>query len=344
VKLKGAVKLNGGAKMAHNINEGRMFYVGEKPWHGIGQELANPATAAEAIAAARLDYPIELQELFAANGSPVFGRKAAVRKDSGVVVGVVGDRYQPIQNVDAFSFFDTLVGEGQAIYHTAGALGRGERIWILAKLPKDIILTREDVVEKYLVLMNSHDGTSSLRCFFTPVRVVCQNTLNMSLKDASKGVSIRHTGNLKSKVEDARRVLGITVSFYQQWELIAKQLIDVKLSVEKTESYFDKVVFGDEPVDEKSTQLMNRKSDLLSLFEGGKGNKAPEVRHSLWAAYNAVTEYSDHYRTVRSVEKDPSRRLNDAWFGAGADLKETAYDVALEFAGINLANYKVANN
>lgn len=320
--------------MAHNINEGRMFYVGEKPWHGIGKELANPATAAEAIAAAQLDYQIDLLDVFTSNGNQAYGHKAAVRKDTGRVLGVVGDRYRIIQNREAFSFFDNIVGEGQAIYHTAGALGQGERIWILAKLPKDIILLREDVVEKYMVLTNSHDGTSALRAYFTPVRVVCQNTLNASLKDAGAGITIRHTGNLGSKVDEARRVLGITVSFYTQWEAIANQLIDVKLNVEQAEAYFNKVVFGGKKVDEEATQLINRRNEMLNLFDSGKGQQIKGMEHSLWTAWNAVTEYSDHYRSVRGTSEDPSLRLKDAWFGTGAKMKEVAYAEALSMAGI----------
>jgi phage/plasmid-like protein (TIGR03299 family) len=326
--------------VAHNLNENgnRMFYVGEKPWHGLGKELQSPATAAEAVTAAQLNYGVELQPVFAQNGREIPGRRASVRSDTQVPLGVVSDRYKVVQNIEAFSFFDTVVGEGQAIYHTAGALGLGERIWILAKLPKDVVIAREDVVEKYLVLTNTHDGTSALRLYFTPVRVVCQNTLNMSLYESREGISIRHTGEIKNKIEEARRVLGLTVNYYAQFEKIAKQLVDVKLNVETAEKYFNVVVFGKEPDKEvlESKVYQNRQKDLVRLFEEGKGNNIPEVKYSAWAAYNAVTEWVDHFKTVRGLAKDPTSRLKDVWFGTGAAYKEKAFNELAELVGVKL--------
>ena len=320
--------------MAHNLNEGRMFYVKEVPWHGIGTKLEKPATAAEAIAAARLDYKIESKSIHTEDGVLIDGKKATVRVDTQKPLGIVGDRYQIIQNVEAFSFFDVVVGEGQAIYHTAGALGSGERIWILAKLPENMMIAREDVVEKYLVLMNSHDGSTSLRMYFTPVRVVCQNTLTASLKDARDGISIRHIGDVKSKIDEARRALRIAVDYYAQFEQIAKQLVGVDMKVDMVEDYFDSLLFGDNPKAKESKILQNRKEDLLGLFEHGAGNDNVEVRHTMWAAYNAVTEYMDHHKNFRGEKSDPSVRLKNIWFGSSAYMKNKAYALALQKVGI----------
>jgi len=323
--------------MAHNIMENkRMFFVGEKPWHGLGTELNEPATAVEAIKAADLDYTVVKEKVFAIhNGSNVLvpGKFATINLANNLPLGIVGDNYKVIQNREAFSFFDVVVGEGQAIYQTAGALGKGERIWVLAKLPKEMVIAREDIVEKYLVLTNSHDGTSSLKMYFTPIRVVCQNTLNASLKDTGDGISIRHIGNVKSKIDEARRVLGIAVNYFSQFELISKQLVDVKLDVKKAESYFERIlkIDGD---DEASTRKENQKLDLLHLFEYGKGNDNPAVRHTMWAGYNAVTEYTDHYKAFRNEEEDKTNRLSSIWFGSAARLKGRAFSAALEIAGI----------
>jgi phage/plasmid-like protein (TIGR03299 family) len=327
--------------MAHNLNEERMFYVGATPWHGLGTKLDNPATAAEAITAANLDYKIQLKTIYIEPHKqtqvfkPILNKKATVRIDTNEPLGIVSDKYKLVQNVEAFNFFDVVVGEGQAIYHTAGALGKGERIWIMAKLPKDIILSREDVVEKYLLLTNSHDGTSALKMYFTPVRVVCQNTLNMSLADSGSGISIRHIGNIHDKVEEARKVLGVAVNYYDQFENICQQLVDLKLDGKQVNSYFDKLVFLKED-DKNSTIFLRKKNDLLVLFERGKGNDTPEVKHSAWAAYNSVTEYVDHYKTVRNEKNNPTNRLKDMWFGNGARLKEEAYLNILEVAGIKI--------
>jgi phage/plasmid-like protein (TIGR03299 family) len=328
--------------MAHNINDGRIFYVGSegKPWHGIGVALDNPATAKEAIQAARLDYQVERSQMpvICRDGSgkeiTIHDRYGIYRTDTKQGLGCVGDGYKIIQNVEAFEFFDTVVGEGKAVYHTAGALGRGERIWVMAKLPTNMIVGRNDVVEKYLLLTTSHDGKSSLRMYFTPVRVVCQNTLTSSLKDAKDGITIRHTGNIKAKVEEAQRVLGIANLFYSDFEEISNKMADTKLDKQGAEDFFNKIIFKDKEEDDVSTRSQNQRDDLLALFENGKGQDIPEIRHSVWAAYNAVTEYADHHKTVRNVVKDPSTRLNSIWFGTGRDLKNRAYAAALELVGI----------
>lgn len=320
----------------HNINENsRMAYFGTKPWHGLGTELASPATAKEAILAAKLDYNIELQPIFLQNRNQIPDRMATVRVDTQNLLGIVTKKYKIIQNVDAFEFFDSVVGEGKAIYHTTGALGLGERIWILAKLPKNLII-KKDEIEKYLLLTNSHDGKSALKMFFTPIRVVCQNTLILSLMNASSGISIRHKGNIKNKVEEAQRLLGIASLFYSDFEKIAQRFTEIKIdNKNKVEDYFNQVLEIDKDDPETSTTSLNQRGDLLALFENGKGNDRPEIKHTLWTAYNAVTEWTDHHRTIRNIDKDKSLRLENIWFGTGAKLKERAYDMALAFAGIN---------
>ena len=169
--------------MPANID--KMMWVGEKPWHGEGTKLENVATSAEAIEAAGLDWKVEKRGLYFAqtDGTTqlIPGKYATVRTDNQVALGIVGKVYTPLQNKEAFSFFDSIVGVKEAMYHTAGSLGKGERVWILAKLPGYIKVTEDDVVEKYLLLANSHDGSSAVEMLFTPVRVVCQNTLNLAI-------------------------------------------------------------------------------------------------------------------------------------------------------------------
>ena len=198
--------------MSHNINEERVFTVGTA-WHGLGTVVKEAVTAEQAIQLAKLAYEVEHQPIFT-NNEQIDSHVAIVRKDNKAVLGITTPKYKIIQNTEAFSFFDTVVGEGQAIYHSAGALGKGERIWILAKLPNNIVINQDDVVEKYLCLTTTHDGKNSLKAFFTPIRVVCQNTLNMSMINAKNGISIRHSGNIKDKVEEAREILGLKKSDY----------------------------------------------------------------------------------------------------------------------------------
>jgi len=317
--------------MSANINENQRVFTVGKSWHGLGTVVDKEQTAEKAIELAQLDYEVKKVNMFYGDKlselQKVDEKKAIIREDTREILGITTDKYKIVQNKNAFSFFDVVVGEGQAIYHSAGALGKGERIWILAKLPNDIIINSEDKVEKYLCLTNSHDGKSSLRMYFTPVRVVCQNTLNMSMSDAKNGISIRHSGDIKSKINQAREILGISINYYNQFSETIKKFETIDMQKETLNAYFDKVLnINDE--EEMSTRKENQKHDLLCLFENGKGQKLGN-KHSLWKAYNSITEYVDHKRTVKNVVKNPSNKLNSIWFGSGAKLKEKAYKEAI---------------
>ena len=206
--------------MAHNLatTNGRtaMAYFGEAPWHKLGTKLENPATAAEAIEAAGLNYRVELVPLFTQAGNQIPRRQGVVRSDTNQILGTVGKGYTPIQNAEAFQFLDSVVADGGLRYHTAGALGQGEKIWMLAKLPGSIRVNgTEDITDKFLLLHNSHDGSSCLRVHFTPIRVVCQNTLAIAERNGrGQGISIMHKGNLEAKVREAQKVLGLANTFY----------------------------------------------------------------------------------------------------------------------------------
>lgn len=312
--------------MSANINENkRVFTVGQS-WHGLGKIVETEQTATEAIKLSQLDYKVEAENIYLKDAITL-EQKAIVRQDTREVLGIATDKYKIVQNTEAFSFFDSVVGEGQAIYHSAGALGNGFRIWLLAKLPNDIIINKDDTVQKYLCLTNSHDGKSSLRMYFTPVRVVCQNTLNLSMADAKNGISLRHSGNIKNKIEEARKILGISINYYDQFENIIKKFETFEMQKESLNNYFDKILsINDEK--ETSTRKENQKNNLLCLFEKGKGNQTGN-KHSLWKAYNSVTEYVDHYRTVKNLEEDASNKISSIWFGSGAKMKEKAYNEAL---------------
>ncbi len=324
--------------MAHELatTNGRpaIAYFGETPWHRLGTKLDEPATASEAINAAGLNYQAELRALQTADGTGVPQRKAVVRSDNGKVLGVVGNTYVPVQNFQAFGFLDSLVGDGSLRYHTAGALGKGERVWMLAKLPQEIrIKDSDDVTEQYLLLSNSHDGTSSLRVFFTPIRVVCANTLGVAERRGHKqGVSIVHKGDLDLKVKEAQAVLGLAQRFYTNLKGHMNQLANTYPSRQQLTDYFESL-YPDMP-DSNNTRSKNVRAELFKLFESGRGQNIPETRLTMWSAFNAVTEYVDHYRSTRGKNEldRASRRLESAWFGSGARLKAQAWDAALALA------------
>ena len=209
--------------MSANINS--MFYYGATPWHGLGTPVDQVATSDEAITAAGLDWEVGMEEMETESGLSVFTHKATVRQDTRQVLGVVGRRYEVLQNRDAFSFFDSVVGEKLAMYHTAGSLGQGEKVWILAKLPGEIVVGKDDVTDKYLLLLNSHDMSWRVRMFFTPIRVVCQNTAQAAIRGFNSktdpGVGFKHLGDIQKKVVEAQKALGIANAYYDQYAELA---------------------------------------------------------------------------------------------------------------------------
>ena len=281
--------------MPHNLNvtDGgpSLMYVGETPWHSLGTRLDRPATAEEAIQAPHLDFTVEKFRLKATpNDLPVESHFATVRTDTMEVLGVVGSRYEPIQNKDAFTTFDALVGEGEAIYHTAGVLGKGERIWLLAKLPDYIRVNGNDIVEKYLLLVNSHDGSSTVRVKLTPIRVVCENTLSLALSGAEQEVHIRHTLNAKEKLKEAHEILGLTNKLYMQLDAIFNRMSETRIRQQELTDYV-KAVFPVNPESKDQSWVKKVHDTIFELAESGEGAEISKC--TLWGAYNAVTEYVD---------------------------------------------------
>lgn len=327
--------------MAHELHidtetgKASMFYIDEVPWHGLGKKLSGPATSAEAIRAAGLDWKVNKRELYVNQGrrySKAEGWHAVTRPGTGkepqhVVLGVVGNEYTPLQNSEAFAFFDNIVGKGSAIYHTAGALGKGERVWILAKLPDCIRVVGDDVTDKYLLLSNSHDGSSAVQVKFTPVRVVCNNTLTLAL---SQGDTIRipHTRDVREMLRQAEQALGIINHGYTRIAEVFQAMANVQINSEKVRGYLEKVFpFPKDPYDLYGhRRALDSRALAEYLFDQGKGNRQQGVSGTLWAAYNGVTELIDHRDTKRS----PDQRLSSIWFGYGSQIKTRACRIASE--------------
>ena len=312
--------------MAHNINS--MMYTGEKPWHGLGTKLENVATAAEAIAAAGLNWTVTKEPVFLKDGREVADTFATMRSDNKDVLGTVGAVYRPLQNKEAFSFFDAIVGEKLAMYHTAGALGVGERVWILAKLPGTVRVIGDDITEKFLLLTNTHDGSSSVQMMFSPIRVVCQNTLNIALGSGIRNQKMRHTNTLGLRVSEIRAGLGIVHERFQLFEEMAQALTRVNLKSDDWRTYCRNIgIIPADEFDKMSTRAKNILEEVTSLFEYGKGNNAPGVKGTAWAAFNAITEWTDHARATKGENKEQAR-ASSLLFGSGAAIKQKAWDAA----------------
>lgn len=297
------------------------------------------ANAAEAIKLAGLDWEVQLQPVFVQGGYDTNGNvtynmvedtMGVVRQDNQTTLGVVGNKYRNVQNGEAFDFIDTIIGTGKAAFNSAGAFGGGRKIWLSVDMGQAEIQNPNligDTVNKYLILSNSHDGSGALRVFFSNIRVVCQNTLNMALKQAGKdGISIRHTKSAKEKMLAAQKVITLADSYQQEFVRIANTMANTPFNLDGMKAMAAALLPS--VADEVSTRTENNREQLVSLFEGGKGNAG----RTLWDAYNAATEYSDHHRGTRVTtgRQEAEIRLESNWFGGGFALKNKALEFALD--------------
>ncbi|MCY4654553.1 MAG: DUF932 domain-containing protein [Dehalococcoidia bacterium] len=303
------------------ITDGKaeMFYTGQTPWHGLGTKLDNPATAEEAIAAAGLDWEVEKRQayyFFDGSFQRAKNNFAIVRKDTGNHFKVLSHAYKPVQNREAFKFFDAVVGAGEAIYHTAGSLKGGKIVWILARLPEDMTLPgTDDVLQRYILLSNSHDGTTAIRMRPTSVRVVCSNTLTVALgEDARAEWSAAHRGNIMEQVNQARQLLELGDVHFELMIKSIERMADERMRTIEQEQFYRSLFDIDDEEDYRESRSVKK---VAELFADGTGNSG----ESNWDMLNAVTEWVDHKRGA------DTNRLHSAWFGSGDLIKRRAWDL-----------------
>jgi phage/plasmid-like protein (TIGR03299 family) len=330
--------------MAHNLwienGAAHMMYVGQLPWHKLGTQLASPATSAQAIQAAGLDWTVRKVPLFAIEGRGVasiphyFGVVPEDRwgKPDCPVFGIVGEEYQPLQNSEAFSFFDSIVGQKVAMYHTAGALGKGETIWILAKLPGTMEITQSEALDKYVLLNTGHDGRTCMRVILTPVRVVCQNTLTLALNSGKEVARAYHTRELDRQLDDARRKVQNLISGFDKMEQAFRAMANKKMTADNAKTYMAKVFpLPENPANKKEPAWITEdRANCLHLFYNGIGHADPAIKETVWTAYNGVTEYVDHWR-----DRGGREHMHTVCFGRGFQIKALAYEQACVFAGVS---------
>ena len=330
--------------MAHKLNfedgQASLMYVGRVPWHGLGTQLQTaPATAEAAIKAAHLDWEVGLKPVLTGEKGMFYGipeKQAIVRLDKWgqedcPVFGLVGADYKPLQNRDTFTFFDPIVASGTVAYETAGALGRGERVWVLAKVKgkdSEFAVKGSDIVQKYLLLSNGHDGKTAVQIRFTPVRVVCQNTLSFALDKGSDLFKIYHVPQMHLRLGEAQeRIQGI-LRQYDEIEKLFRQLAEFQMNKQTLDQYVLKVIPDParrkNQTDHSYSQAVSKVSKLRELskdlFESGAGNSERSIKGTLWAAYNGVTEMVDH----RLHYATPWQRMNSICFGEGERMKQDA--------------------
>ncbi len=325
--------------MSHDFETG--FFVATPPWHGLGTVLDDPpATASEAITIAGLDWEVSKQSMeavVAVNGSyravGVPDHYAMIRRkvENGITrldaLGVVGQQYRPIQNLDAFRFVDRIIQTGKVQYHTAGSLRGGRIIWVLARVNGTLQISKDDLVDKYLLITNSHDGSRPVTIAFTPIRVVCANTLSMALKGATgdKRLNIRHTASAGARIEDAGAFLAGVNDLFEQNAEFFRLLARRSIRTIELDHYL-RTLFPDPAETAKRNSARATRERILARFEDGLG--VDTTATSWWRAYNAVVESIDHDRN----SGNPDARVTSAWFGQGMQIKTQALTTALQLA------------
>ncbi|KRT15964.1 alpha/beta hydrolase [Pedobacter ginsenosidimutans] len=353
--------------MGHNINYNSItgkhafMSVKEKAWHGLGTIIEDYPTSAEALRFAGLDYTVEKRKLFTFDNENNLGDPerdlvipelavpdyyATVRKDTEQVLGVVGKDYEIVQNVHAFDFFDSIVGgSGGILYETAGALGKGERIFITAKLPDYIRVGRNDLIEKYLFLTTSHDGYGSITAAFTPTRIVCNNTLNAAMRNKTNCIRLKHTANVQDRLKVAHQLLGLTnrlanelEEVFNHWSRVritdsqVKQLIGLAMSPNRETS--EALKAG--RFEDLSTLYTNTVEKVMEYAFSSPTQQEETTKGTLFGAYNAVTGY---FQNAKSY-KDTESKFKSIMYGTGLQRSQKAFDLCSDFAtgGIGALN------
>lgn len=280
--------------MAANVES--MFSVREKPWHGLGIIVNEAPTSADALRLAGLDWNVVQEPVFTGWKEPVEGYRVNLRDSDRKVLGVVSDRYKVVQNMDAFSFTDSLLGKGVR-YETAGSLQEGKKVWLLARLPREYIISGERI-SPYLVFSNTHDGSGSVKVAVTPVRVVCNNTLNLALDTAKRSFSMVHTGNIQDKIKEARDTLFMAEEYMDSLTAEFEQLRRQKMTDTQVKEYIELLLpMEEEPTPVQKKNIIRLREDMMKRYYD-----APDLQRVGKNAYrfvNAVSDFATHSNPLR---------------------------------------------
>lgn len=311
--------------MAHNLEtfeDGTtaFFTAREVAWHKLGTVTEGALTAEDALSKAHLNWEVRKSEQPVSTIVPVFNSDTETTKieysdkfmtyryhpknKKAEALGVVGSRYTPVQNSEAFAFLNDLSDESGAVFETAGSIDNGKKVFMSMKMPTDMLIGGVDRINTYLLAWNTHDGTSSFTVAVTPIRVVCQNTLTMAIKKAEKSFSLRHTPRVNGKVQAARDTLNLTYRYVEEFEKEAEMLIAQSMTDKEFKLIVEKMI----PIDEESERARNladtARDTMLALW---KAPTQENVAGTKWAAYNAIVEYSDWAKPIRSENPDVKR-------------------------------------
>jgi phage/plasmid-like protein (TIGR03299 family) len=331
--------------MSHDLakrnDKYQMFCVGDRnaAWHKLGQRTPDAVTWQRAVELADLDWQVVKRQQYARNplgvvtALPVY---ATFRSDDGKYLGTVGEGYSIIQNRDQFTFVDSfLEAASGAHYESAGALGNGERIWCLARIPEaDYVVDGGDEHKTYIMVANSHDGSLAYQMKLVDTRIVCANTLSVAIQEDGAAFKIRHTVNAQTRMSAALQVMQHVKREAVGLKGKMLRLADRKLTRESIEHVLDRLF--PKSKDEQASQMRRNGtiSEVLSLYEQNDANAYASIKGTAYNLLNAVTEYADHFRTARGNGSKPEQvataRAESALFGSGDKLKTQALTVILE--------------
>lgn len=315
--------------MAHNLenkNGKTSFASTQIAWHGLGQIVKDQMTAKQAIELAGLDYEVIKVPVFA--NVPNVGqfevpeKFATLRSDTNVPLGIVGSRYEIVQNRDAFGFFDSIVGADMAMYETAGVLGIGERVFITAKMPDFIrIAGTDDLTEVYVILTSSHDGSGAVVAAVTPIRIVCANTLRLGLKQAVNKVSIRHTASAKTNLENAHKLLGISHNYISELNECLNVLAKKSVTDSQVKQLVEKLFVSEK---EDSTRIKNIREAVMTSYFMGVGQE--NILGTGFGFINGVTHYLSHVKSYTNESNKFESLVGD---GTSSKIADKALDLIL---------------
>ena len=339
--------------MADNINYNRFSQTHsfvskiEPAWHRKGTILDHAFTAEEAITHANMGYTVALAPLYAKfsddknlpaekRGKKVETNFATYRTDTLDIFGVVGSRYEIVQNAAAFGFFDSIVGEGKAIYETAGVLGNGETIFLTAKLPDSIILPGNDIVDKYLMFSMGHDGLKSINAMFTPTRVVCANTLAIALSNGQHKIVIKHTKSALDRIKEAGKIMGLVTKSSTETSEILNAMAKVRINDDKLTEYITLVFLnaderkrlaetGDHRLAEIPTRTIGVMEQVADFTLKGIGQNTLSTEGTLFGAYSGVAGWLFNEKEYKTNDA----RMNNLIFeGTDYKLNNKAFTIA----------------
>lgn len=317
--------------MSHELemidNEAAMAYAGEVPWHGLGTRVPADLTPAQMLKAAKLNWTVDTVPAFAEiNGEKVdIGRQALVRSSDNKILDIITDDWHPNQNIDAFEFFNEFIAAGDMEMHTAGSLRGGQMVWALAKINESFtVCGGKDKVDGYLLFTNPHRYGRSIDIRMTPTRVVCNNTLTLSLNTKSKNF-VRMTHRAKFDPEAAKQALGISKVKLDQYKEMADFLSKKKFKDEDVVEYF-KRIFPIITKDEDKKENLSRNAELaMEVMHTQPGAELGEG--TFWQLFNTTTFMADHL-----LGRNADTRLQSAWYGQNANMKTQALQLAVEMA------------